>query len=288
MPREEVAIPAPMRAVDLRSGDVVPVLGLGTWHLGEDPSRRSIQIAALRLGLDLGMKLVDTAEMYGNGASEQLIGEALADRRDDAYLVDKVLPSNATQRGTVIACERSLRRLNTDRVDLYLLHWRGYVPLTETVAGFTDLMKAGRIRSWGVSNFDLRDMLELVSLPGGAGVVVNQVLYNLMRRGIEWDLLPWCRQNGIVVMAYSPIEQGRLLGHPVLARIAARHGATPAQIALAWLIGQDSVVAIPRAATPEHVRENRAAADLRLTEQDRAEIDRAFPPPDGPRPLEMI
>ena len=277
-----------MRALELRSGDVVPVLGLGSWHLGEDPSRRPMEIAALRLGLDLGMNLVDTAEMYGNGASEQLIGEALAGRRDDAYLVDKVLPSNATRRGTVIACERSLRRLNTDRVDLYLLHWRGYVPLTETVDGFTDLMNSGRIRSWGVSNFDLRDMQELVSLPDGAGVVVNQVLYNLTRRGIEWDLLPWCRRNGIVVMAYSPIEQGRLLGHPALGRIAARHEATPAQIALAWLISQESVVAIPQAGTPEHVRDNRAAADVRLTEQDLAEIDRAFPPPDGPRPLEMI
>ena len=277
-----------MPGVELRSGAVVPVLGLGTWHLAEDPSRRAIEIAALRLGLDLGMNLVDTAEMYANGASEELVGEALADRRDDAYLVDKVLPSNATRRGTVSACERSLRRLDTDRLDLYLLHWRGYVPLTETVAGFTDLMDAGRIRSWGVSNFDLRDMQELVSVQNGARVVVNQVLYNLMRRGIEWDLLPWCRRNGVVVMAYSPIEQGRLLRHPILARIAARHEATPTQIALAWLIGQDSVVAIPRAGTPEHVRDNRAAAEVQLTEQDLAEIDRAFPPPDGPRPLEMI
>jgi diketogulonate reductase-like aldo/keto reductase len=285
--REDVA-PAPIPTVELRSGDVVPVMGLGTWYLAEDPSRHGIEIGALRLGLDLGMNLVDTAEMYANGASEQLVGDALADRRDDAYVVDKVLPSNATRRGTILACERSLRQLNTDRVDLYLLHWRGSVPLTETVAGFTDLMKAGRIRSWGVSNFDLRDMQELVSLPDGAGVVVNQVLYNLTRRGIEWDLLPWCRRNGIVVMAYSPIEQGRLLGHPVLARIAARHEATPAQVALAWLIRQESVVAIPRASTPEHVRDNRAAADVRLTEQDLAEIDRAFPPPDGPRPLEMI
>ena len=277
-----------MPAVELRSGDEVPVLGLGTWHLGEDPSRRDTEIAALRLGLDLGMTLVDTAEMYGNGASEELIGEALADRRDDAYLVDKVLPSNATRRGTVTACERSLRRLDTDRLDLYLLHWRGSVPLTETVAGFADLQQAGRIGAWGVSNFDLGDMLELVALPDGAGVVVDQVLYNLSRRGIEWDLLPWCRQNGIVVMAYSPIEQGRLLGHPILGRIAARHDATPAQIALAWLIGQEGVMAIPRANTPEHVREDRAAADIRLTGPDLAEIDRAFPPPDGPRPLEMI
>jgi diketogulonate reductase-like aldo/keto reductase len=286
--QEEAAISAPMPTVELRSGDVVPALGLGTWHLGDDPSRRPSETAALRLGLDLGMNLVDTAEMYGNGASEELVGEALADRRDDAYLVDKVLPSNATRRGTVLACERSLRRLDTDRLDLYLLHWRGSVPLTETVAGFTDLMEDGRIRSWGVSNFDLSDMLELVSVPKGAGVVANQVLYNLTRRGIEWDLLPWCRRNGIVVMAYSPIEQGRLLGDPVLARIAARHEATPAQIALAWLIGQEGVVAIPQAGTPKHVREDRAAAEVRLTEQDLAEIDRAFPPPDGPRPLEMI
>lgn len=264
------------------------MLGQGTWTMAEDPARRRDEVAALRLGLDLGLTLVDTAEMYADGASEELVGEALGGRRDEAFLVSKVLPSNAGRRGTIEACERSLARLGTDRIDLYLLHWRGGVPLAETVAGFDDLVRAGKIRHWGVSNLDRDDMLELVGLPGGLAVATDQVLYNLTRRGIEHDLEPWCRERGIPVMAYSPVEQGRMLGHPVLARVGARHGATPAQVALAWILRRPGLIAIPKAGRAEHVRENRAALDLTLTPADLGELDVAFPPPRGARPLEML
>jgi diketogulonate reductase-like aldo/keto reductase len=256
--------------------------------MAEDARRREDEVAALRLGLDLGMTLIDTAEMYADGAAEELVGEAIAERRDDVFLVSKVLPDHATRRGTIAACEGSLRRLGTNRLDLYLLHWRGPVPLEETLDAFAALVRAGKIRNWGVSNFDVSDLAELVDLPGGEDVQTDQVLYNLTRRGIEYDLLPWCRQRGLPIMAYSPIEQGRLLGHPLLQGVAARHGATPAQVALAWVLRQDSVNAIPKAGTPAHVRENRTALDLHLTEQDLATLDRAFPPPTGPQPLEML
>jgi diketogulonate reductase-like aldo/keto reductase len=256
--------------------------------MAEDPRRRAAEIAAIRVGLDLGLSLIDTAEMYAHGDAEELVGEAIAERRDEVFLVSKVLPEHATQRGTVAACERSLRRLGTDRLDLYLLHWRGDVPLEATVEGFNALIRAGKIRHWGVSNLDVADMEELVGVPGGSEVATDQVLYNLTRRGIEWDLLSWCHRRRIPVMAYSPIEQGRMLKHPVLRKVAAQHGAMPAQVALAWLLRQDLMIAIPKAATPEHVRENRAALDIRLTDQDLAALDRAFPPPDGPRPLEML
>jgi diketogulonate reductase-like aldo/keto reductase len=277
-----------VRTTRLPDGEPVPVLGQGTWHMGEDRRRREAEIAALRVGLDLGLTLIDTAEMYGSGGAEELVGEAIAGRRDDVFLVSKVLPEHATKRGTIAALERSLQRLATDRLDLYLLHWRGDVPLEATVEAFTTLLKAGKIRHWGVSNFDVADMKELEGIPGGSAVATDQVLYNLTRRGIEWDLLPWCRARRIPIMAYSPIEQGRMLKHPVLKKMAARRGATPAQIALAWLLREDLMMVIPKAATPEHVRENRAALDIRLTDQDLAELDRAFPPPDGPRPLEML
>jgi len=242
----------------------------------------------LRLGLDLGMTLIDTAEMYGDGAAEELVGEVIAGRRDKLFLVSKVLPSHARRLGTIAACEGSLRRLRTDRLDLYLLHWRGEAPLEETLAAFSVLVRAGKIRYWGVSNFDLSDMEELVSLPGGSSVATNQVLYNLTRRGIEYNLLPWCTKRGIPIMAYSPIEQRRLLEEPALQNVAERHGATPAQVALARVLRQEKVIAIPKAATPAHVEENRGALDLRLTREDLAELDRAFPPPDRPVPLEMI
>jgi diketogulonate reductase-like aldo/keto reductase len=277
-----------VRTTQLPGGEMVPVLGQGTWHMGEDSRRREVEIAALRVGLDLGLTLIDTAEMYGDGGAERLVGSAIMGRRDEVLLVSKVLPEHATRQGTIAACERSLQRLGTDRLDLYLLHWRGDVPLEATLEGFTALVQSGKIRRWGVSNFDLADMLELTRLPGGPAVAADQVLYNLMRRGIEWDLLPWCRARRIPIMAYSPIEQGRMLKHPVLKKIAARRGATPAQIALAGLLREDWMMAISKAATPEHVRENRAALDIRLTDQDLAELDRAFPPPDGPRPLEML
>ena len=279
---------ADVRTTELASGETLPILGQGTWYLGETPVRRNNEIAALRTGLDLGMTLIDTAEMYGDGAAEDLVGEAIADRRDEVFLVSKVLPRNATLRGTIAACERSLRRLGTDRLDLYLLHWRNSHPLEDTLDGFQSLLQAGKIRHWGVSNFDVSDMDELVSLPGGSGSTTDQVLYNLTRRGIEHDLLPWCQRRGMPVMAYSPIEQGRMLGHPELQRVAERHGATSAQVALAWVLRNEGVIAIPRAGEPTHVRENRGAIDLRLTEKDFLDLDQAFPHPRGKVPLEML
>jgi diketogulonate reductase-like aldo/keto reductase len=272
----------------LPSAESVPILGQGTWHLAEDPRRREDEVAALRLGLDLGMTLIDTAEMYGDGAAEALVGEAIAGRRHEVFLVSKVLPQHATPRGTVRACEASLQRLGTDRLDLYLLHWRGSLSLEGTLAGFGELVRAGKIRYWGVSNFDVSDMEELTGLLGGEDVATDQVLYNLTRRGIEWDLLPWCLERSIPIMAYSPIEQGRLLDHPALHAVAARHRATPAQVALAWVLRVDGVIAIPRAGRPNHVKENHGALDVRLTKRDLADLDRAFPPPTGPRPLEML
>ncbi|MFE0631281.1 aldo/keto reductase [Streptomyces sp. NPDC058864] len=277
---------ASMRTVRLSSRDV-PALGQGTWYLGEDPGRRREEIAALRLGLDLGMSIVDTAEMYGDGAAEELVGEAIAGRRAEVFLVSKVLPEHADRRGVVAACEASLRRLRTDILDLYLLHWRGRHPLEETLAGFTELMAGGKIRTWGVSNLDAGDMAQLVALPGGSAVAVDQVLYNLTRRGIEWDLLPWCRRNRSGVMAYSPVEQGRLLRSAPLRAVADGLGATPAQVALAWVLEQ-GVAAIPRSGRPGHVTENRAAADLRLPADALAALDAAFPPPRGPVPLEVL
>jgi diketogulonate reductase-like aldo/keto reductase len=278
---------AAIQNVMLASGERVPALGQGTWYLGEDLQRRTAEIAALRLGLDLGMTLIDTAEMYGDGAAEQLIGEAIQGRRDEVFLVTKVLPQHATTRGAITACEASLRRLQTDHVDLYLLHWRDDVPLQETLEAFARLVMEGKTRYWGVSNFDVNDLEEFVAIPGGESVAANQVLYNLAHRGIEWDLLPWCKDRETCVMAYSPIQQGGLLSHPALRRIAAQHEATPAQIALAWVL-RAGVIAIPRSGKAEHVADNRAASDIKLTEQDVAELDRAFPPPRSKQPLEVI
>ena len=277
-----------MRTTRLNNGEEIPVLGQGSWCMAEKPRSRQSEINALRHGLDLGMTLIDTAEMYTDGAAEELIGEAIAGRRDEVFIVSKVLPQNATRRGTIAACERSLERLGTDRLDLYLLHWRGSVPLADTLEALLVLQRAGKIRHWGVSNFDLDDMRELEALAEGLDITVNQVLYNLTRRGIEFDLLPWCRQRGIAVMAYSPIEQGKLLAHPALRQVAVRHDATPAQVALAWALRDDGVVAIPKSGKPVHVEENRAALDVRLTEEDLADLDKAFRPPASPRPLEMI
>jgi diketogulonate reductase-like aldo/keto reductase len=274
----------------LPSGETVPVLGQGTWNLGDNPRQRLAEIEALRLGLDLGMTLIDTAEMYGSGAAEKLVGEAIHGRRDEVFLVSKVLPQNATARGTVRACEESLKRLKTDRIDLYLLHWRGDVALEETLAGFESLLHTGKIRYWGVSNFDVADLEELVGLAGGEAVATDQVLYNLTRRGIERDLLPWCRArpHRIPVMAYSPIEQGRLLEHPAIRAVAARHDATPAGIALAWVLRTEGTIAIPRTGKVAHVRDNRAALDIHLTQQDLQELESAFPAPTRKRALEML
>jgi diketogulonate reductase-like aldo/keto reductase len=276
-----------IRSVRLPSGENVPALGQGTWKMGESGRRRADEVAALRLGLDLGMTLIDTAEMYGDGGAEEVTGEAIAGRRDAVFLVSKVLPSNASRAGTIAACERSLRRLGTDRLDLYLLHWRGRYALDDTIAGFEALQQAGKIRHWGVSNFDVEDMEELRAL-GGEAVAANQVLYNLTRRGIEYDLLPWSADHHVPIMAYSPVEQGRLAGHKALQRIAEAHAATAAQIALAFTLLKPDVISIPKATSLEHVRANAAAADIVLTPEDLAALDAAFPPPKRKSSLEMI
>lgn len=279
---------ADVPTLTLPDGERVPVLGQGTWGMGEDPRLRTKEAAALRLGIDLGMTLIDTAEMYAGGGAEEVTGSAVAGRRDEVFLVSKVLPSNASRRGTVAACERSLKRLGTDRIDLYLLHWRGGPALAETVEAFRSLQQAGKIRHWGVSNFDTDDMEELAELPEGGTAATNQVLYNLSRRGPEWDLMPWCRNRGIPVMAYSPVEQGRILKDRTLQVIAERHGATAARVALAWLIWQDGLLVIPKAVSPDHVRDNAAARELRLTGEDLAELDAAFPPPAAKKSLAML
>lgn len=277
-----------MRYTHISSGEQLPVLGLGTWHMGERPQHRQDEIDTIRFAVDNGMKLIDTAEMYGDGAAEELIGQALSGRRADAFIVSKVLPHHASRHGTVAACEDSLRRLGTDYLDMYLLHWPGPVPLDETLEAFDALLRAGKIRYWGVSNFDTPDMEEVLALPGGNAVAANQVLYNPTRRGIEFDLVPWCRQRRLPIMAYSPLEQGRLLRHPALLRLAAEHGATPAQIALRWVLRDDLTIALPKAGTPAHARELLGSLDMPLSPQDMAALDRAFPPPERKQRLEVI
>jgi diketogulonate reductase-like aldo/keto reductase len=270
--------------------ETIPALGIGTWNMGDTARTRGDEIAALQLAVDLGMSVVDTAEMYGSGAAEELVAEALGHWRDKIFLVSKVLPHHATKRGTIAACEASLRRLKTDRLDLYLLHWRGRVPLSDTLEGFDTLVRDGKIRRWGVSNFDVADMEELAGLRMStrATVAMNQVLYNLMRRGIEHDLLPWCRARKIGIMAYSPLEQGRLLRHKTIRTVADRLHATPAQVALAWILRHPDVIAIPKAGHVDRVRENRGALDLRLAPAILAELDAAFKPPSRKIALEMI
>jgi diketogulonate reductase-like aldo/keto reductase len=274
--------------VTLPNGENVPALGQGTWQMAEKADRRAQEIEALRLGVELGMTLIDTAEMYGEGAAEELVAEALAGERERIFLVSKVYPHNASRQGVVEACERSLRRLKTDRLDLYLLHWRGSVPLEETVAGFEDLRRSGKIRHWGVSNFDVDDMEEVLGVPAGENCATNQILYNVTRRGPEFDLIPWMAARRMPLMAYSPIEQGRLPRDGALQAIARRHGANPFQIALAWLLNMAGVIAIPKASSIQHVRENRKALEIRLTPEDLTAIDAEFPVPKRKRPLEMI
>ncbi|RWO22329.1 aldo/keto reductase [Mesorhizobium sp.] len=281
-------MPSTIRTTTLPSGEAVPVLGQGTWKMGEDARRHADEVNALKLGLDLGMTLIDTAEMYASGGAEEVVADAIAGRRDEVFLVSKVLPSNASRTGVPAACEASLRHLCTDRIDLYLLHWPGSVPLAETVEAFEALKKAGKTCHWGVSNFDTHEMEELVSLPAGDGVQTNQILYNLCQRGPEFDLAPWSRQRGIPLMAYSPVDQGVLARNASLEAIAARHDATPAQLALAWVMAQDGVIAIPKASKQEHIRQNVAALDIELTREDFTEIDRAFPPPRRKQGLQMI
>ncbi|WP_428526702.1 aldo/keto reductase [Pseudorhodoplanes sp.] len=277
-----------MPTTSLPSGGPIPVFGLGTWMMGESENKRTDEVAALKLGLDLGATLIDTAEMYGDGEAEEIVGDAIAGRREGLFLVSKVLPENASRKDTVAACERSLKRLRTDRIDLYLLHWRGSTPLQHTLDAFVQLQREGKIRHWGVSNFDTDDMEELLSLPGGDGCATNQVLYNLKRRRVEYDLVPLCRARDIPVMAYSPIEQGRLLGAAALKEVAQRQGTTTAQVALAWLLGRPGTIVIPKATKPDHVRENFGALDLTLSDDDLSVLDRAFPPPQKKYALEML
>jgi aldehyde reductase len=277
-----------MKSVEFPSAKRVPALGQGTWQMAEAGAGRREAIEALRLGVDLGMTVVDTAEMYGEGAVEEIVGEAIQGRRDQVFLVTKCYPQNASRNRMAEACARSLRRLRTDRVDLYLLHWPGSVPLDETIDAFLRLKDEGKILDYGISNFDARGIGRFWSRPGGAGIATNQVLYNLGERGIEWDLLPWCRAQGVPLMAYTPLGQGELLGHPALQRVARRLDASAAQVALAWLLTQDGVLAIPKAGRVAHVRENRKAADLVLSRADLAELDAAFPPPAGPSPLAIL
>lgn len=278
----------PIPTVTLPSGVTVPALGQGTWNMGDNAAQARDEIASLKIGLDLGMTLIDTAEMYADGGSEEIVGKAIEGRRDEVFLVSKVYPANASLRGAIEACERSLKRLKTDRIDLYLLHWRGNHPLAETVEAFEDLKAVGKIEAWGVSNFDVADMDELLGVPNGGNVAANQVLYNLARRGIEYDLLPWCQERSIPIMAYSPIEQGRLTHHPDLIRIAKTYQATPAQITLAFLLDRDGVIAIPKSSNPQRIEENRGSVDLDITDEDWAVLDAAFPPPSRKKSLEML
>ncbi len=279
---------SPIKTVRMPAGDVVPALGQGTWGMGEEPARRAQEIASLRAGLDLGLRLIDTAEMYGDGRTEALVGEAIAGRRGEVFLVSKVYPHNASRKAMRQACTGSLRRLNTDRIDLYLLHWPGSVPLSETVEAFERLQRDGLIRGWGVSNLDTAEMEELWALPGGGAVQTNQLLYNLTRRGIEWELMPWLRARRVPVMAYSPIEQGRLANERRLAGFAKRRGMTAAQAALAWLLAKDDVIAIPKTSSAARLSGNVRALAHPLDAQSLAELDRLFPPPRGPVPLEVL
>lgn len=273
-----------MRKIE-SAGASVPVIGQGTWRMGEDRQRHSREVAALREGLDLGMTLIDTAEMYGEGGAERVVGEAITGRRDEVFLVSKVYPHNASLQGVQDACGRSLKRLGCERIDLYLLHWRGRYPLAETVEGFERLREQGKIAAWGVSNFDLDDLHELDQ----PSCRTNQVLYNLEARGVEYDLLPWQQRAGMPLMAYCPLSQaGALLHAPALCAVAARHGVTPAQVALAWVIRQENVIAIPKAMGSRHLGENVAAASLVLSTEDLALLDAAFPPPARKQSLQMV
>lgn len=279
---------AELPAVTLPGGRQVPALGLGTWHMGESRASAAQEAASLRAGLDLGMTVIDTAEMYADGGAETVVGEAIRGRRDEVFLVSKVLPHNASRAGTIAACEASLERLGTDHIDLYLLHWRGRYPLADTVEAFERLKADGKIGAWGVSNFDEADMKELLGVAEPARPMANQVLYNLARRGIEYDLLRWSQVQGIPIMAYSPLDEGRLIGHPVLDEIGRIHNAGGAQVALAFLLTKAGVIAIPKSGSPERVRENFKASEIRLTSEDLRLLDEAFPPPTRKRPLEMI
>ena len=279
-----------MKTVALPDGKHVPALGQGTWRMGESERAHNDEVAALKLGIELGMTLIDTAEMYGDGRAETVVADAVAGQRDKVFIVTKAYPHNATRTRLPEACERSLKRLRADVVDLYLVHWREKrTPLAETVEAFEKLRAQGKIRYWGVSNFDLSDMKELIAVKNGGNCATNQVLYNLEQRGIEFDLAPWQREHKIPIMAYSPVGHGRrLLDNATLKKIAGRHGATPAQIALAYLLRQPNTITIPKASNPAHVRDNARSIDVQLKEQDLQELDSAFPPPKSRQPLGLL
>jgi len=277
-----------MKTVKLPTGEQVPAFGLGTWRMGDEQASWKEELATLQLGLDLGATLIDTAEMYGDGLAEELVGEAIAGRRDSVFLVSKVLPQNASRQGVVAACQRSLKRLKTDCIDLYLYHWPGSVPLSETMAGFIELQKAGKIRHYGVSNFDVNEMQQLWKVPGGSAVVTNQILYNLSRRNVEWNLLPWLRERKIPIMAYSPLEQARLMDNKKLSAFAARIDMTPAQAALAWLLTRDDIIVIPKTSSRERLKENLGSLKRGLSSAELSELDQLFPPPSTAHPLEML
>ena len=276
------------RLVTFSDGTTVPVLGQGAWEIGDDPARRDAEQAALARGIDLGLTVIDTAELYGDGRSERLVGEVIAGRRDEVFLVSKVRPENASEMKMMLACEKSLERLGVDRIDLYLLHWQGRVPLEETVDAFQELVDEGMIARWGVSNLDLRAMERLVDIDGGADCAANQLLYNLGSRGVEFDLLPWMQARDMPMMAYSPLGRGGLLEHPLITDIADRHDASPAQVALAAVLRQDGMIAIPKASTVEHVEANADALDIRFDVEDLERLDRVFPPPTKATPLDII
>jgi diketogulonate reductase-like aldo/keto reductase len=278
-----------MKKVQLPDGERVPALGQGTWSMGETKRAHSDEVAALRLGIDLGMTLIDTAEMYGEGGAEEVVADAIDGQRDRVFVVTKVYPHNASRTKLPKACEGSLKRLRIDAIDLYLLHWRGSLPLAETVEAIEKLRVVGKIRHWGVSNFDVEDMKELLAIENGSACAANQVLYHVGQRAIESDLLPWSQKNKIPIMAYSPVGHGRgLLENPMLKKIARRHDAAPAQIALAWVLREPDVIAIPKASSEKHVRDNARSIDIELTKVDLADLDRAFPPPESKRPLPML
>ena len=276
------------RLVTFADGTTVPALGQGTWEIGDHPSRRDAEQAALARGIDLGMTLIDTAELYGDGRAERLVGEVIAGRRDEVFLVSKVKPENASEMKMMLACEKSLERLGVDRIDLYLLHWEGRIPLEETVDAFQELVDEGMIARWGVSNLDLRTMERLVDIDGGNDCAANQLLYNLGSRGVEFDLLPWMQARDMPMMAYSPLGRGGLLEHPLIVDIADRHDAPPAQVALAAVLRHDGVIAIPKASSVEHVEANADALDIQFDAEDIERLDAAFPPPTHETPLDII
>ncbi len=277
-----------MRQITLKGGQEVPALGLGTWRMGERDGRRLREIDALKAGLELGLRLIDTAEMYGEGGAERIVAKAIAGRREEVFVVSKVYPHNASRTGTISACQRSLKRLETEVIDLYLLHWRGSYPLAETIEAFERLKSQGKIRHWGVSNFDATDVEQLLNSDGGGACVINQVLYHLGERGIEWDVLDDARLSGVATMAYSPLGQGEILDDEALRDIAEQHGVMPAAIALAWVLSRHKMIAIPKAASLEHVKQNAAAQDVALSPEDLRALDDAFPPPTGSSPLAIL